>query len=65
VELDARGCGQAICRSLALVIPSSSAFYLGAPLAVARDRIAFISNDNNAGRSYVSVLALPEAAPPP
>ena len=57
---DARGCGHALCASLALVVPSPDAFYLGAPLAIARDRIAFVSNDNAAGRSTVSVLALPQ-----
>lgn len=57
---DARGCGKALCTSLALVVPSPDAFYLGAPLAVARDRIAFVSNDNAAGRSIVSVMALPQ-----
>ena len=56
---DARGCGKTLCPSLALVVPSPDAFYLGAPLAVARDRIAFVSNDNAAGRSIVSILALP------
>jgi hypothetical protein len=57
---DARGCGRALCASLTLVVPSPDAFYLGAPLAIARDRIAFVSNDNAAGRSIVSVLALPQ-----
>jgi len=56
---DARGCGHALCRSLALVVPSPDAFYLAAPLAIAQDRIAFVSNDNAAGRSIVSVIALP------
>jgi outer membrane protein assembly factor BamB len=56
---DAHGCGKKLCRSLTLVRPSDSGNYLGAPLAIARDRIAFVSNDNNANRSEVSVIALP------
>ena len=56
---DARGCGKPLCTSLALVVPSPDAFYLGAPLAIARDRIAFVSNDNAASRSIVSIMALP------
>ena len=56
---DARGCGKPLCTSLALVVPSPDAFYLGAPLAIARDRIAFVSNDNAGERSIVSVMALP------
>jgi outer membrane protein assembly factor BamB len=55
---DARGCGRPLCQALALVVPSPDAFYLGAPLAVARDQVAFVSNDNAAGRSTVSVLRL-------
>jgi hypothetical protein len=57
---DANGCGQKICRALTLVRPSDSGFYLGAPLAVARDRIAFVSNDNNLNRSQVTVIGLPD-----
>ena len=59
VAFDARGCGKPLCTSLALVVPSPDAFYLGAPLAIARDRIAFVSNDNAGERSIVSVMALP------
>jgi outer membrane protein assembly factor BamB len=56
---DTRGCGKRLCRALTLVKPSDSGNYIGAPLAVARDRIAFVNNDNNTGRSQVTVMALP------
>jgi outer membrane protein assembly factor BamB len=57
---DARGCGQALCRALTLVRPSDSGNYIGAPLAVAHDRIAFVNNDNNLNRSQVTVIGLPD-----
>ncbi len=58
---DARGCGagKKTCRALALVRPSDQGFYLGAPLAVARDRVAFVANDNTTQHSEVVVMGLP------
>jgi outer membrane protein assembly factor BamB len=57
---DARGCGTAkTCRALTLVVPGPQQFYLGAPLAVAHGRVAFVSNDNTNGASNVVVLSLP------
>jgi outer membrane protein assembly factor BamB len=56
---DANGCGQETCRALALVRANESGNYLGAPLAIARDAIAFVNNDNDLGRSQVTVIGLP------
>ena len=56
---DAHGCGQALCRALTLLRTNESGNTLGAPLAVARDAIAFVNNDNDANRSQVTVIGLP------
>jgi len=56
---DANGCGQELCRALKLVRASESGNYLGAPLAIARDRIVFVNNDNDLNRSQVTVIGLP------
>jgi hypothetical protein len=59
---DARGCGRPQCRPLAFVQASLTAFYLGAPLAIAQDRIAFVSMDDATLDSNVAVIALPAHA---
>jgi hypothetical protein len=56
---DARGCGRIQCEPLAFVQSSQVATYFGAPLAIARDRIAFVSNDATTLASSVSVITLP------
>jgi outer membrane protein assembly factor BamB len=56
---DVHGCGRPQCRPLAFVQSSPQAFYLGAPLAIAQDRIAFVSMDNATLDSNVAVIALP------
>jgi hypothetical protein len=57
---DVNGCGQKLCRALTLVKASNFGNYVGAPLAVADDRIAFVNNDNDANRSQVTVIGLPD-----
>jgi len=41
------------------VLASETGFYVGAPLAIADGRIAFVSNDNADGHSNVVILSLP------
>ncbi|MBS0446429.1 MAG: hypothetical protein JSR59_10830 [Proteobacteria bacterium] len=53
------GCGRVTCEALRLVVPSREQNYSGAPLAVAGDRIAFVSNDNTDEHSNVAIMGLP------
>ena len=56
---DARGCGKAsMCEPLKFVQASRSETYFGAPLAIGRDRVVFVSTRSETLESAVSVLAL-------
>jgi len=53
------GSGQTLCLPLSLTQVGSNQFNLGAPLAIARDTVYFVSNDNDDLHSNVYALTLP------
>jgi outer membrane protein assembly factor BamB len=56
---DIHGCGHKdLCQPLTFVQSFPVATYFGAPLAIADDRIAFVSTDSSTLGSYVSVMTL-------
>ena len=58
---DLRGCGAAntLCLPLSLTEVGQNQFALGAPLAIARGTVYFVSNDNDDNHSNVYALTLP------
>jgi hypothetical protein len=58
---DLRGCGanQATCLPLSLTQVGQNQFNLGAPLAIARGTVYFVSNDNDDNHSNIYALTLP------
>jgi outer membrane protein assembly factor BamB len=54
----ASGCGKAICMPLKFVQTSDSAFYLGAPLAIAGGRVYLAATDNNTNTTSVYAIGL-------
>jgi hypothetical protein len=57
------GCGSGgqttLCLPLSLTQVGTNQFNLGAPLAIARDAVYFVSNDNDDQQSYVYALTVP------
>jgi Ca2+-binding RTX toxin-like protein len=53
------GAGQTLCLPLSLTQVGTNQFSLGAPLAIARDAVYFVSNDNDDQHSNVYALTVP------
>ena len=58
-DLHGCGAGQPLCLPLSLTQVGTNQENIGAPLAIARDTVYFVSNDNDDQHSYVYALTVP------